>query len=109
MTEESTEVASTSETESSRDPLRWRRPFGIGVVLALVAVVAIHYGWRSGSGPEQVVGAGSSAELPAFVDDVEAHVRSEEHTSELQSLMRISYAVFCLKKNKNKSTVYIRK
>src|SRR3546814_3140270 len=27
--------------------------------------------------------------------------RSEEHTSELQSLMRISYAVFCLKQNKN--------
>src|SRR3546814_8326425 len=30
--------------------------------------------------------------------------RSEEHTSELQSLMRISYAVFCLKKTKNKET-----
>src|SRR3546814_8179706 len=30
----------------------------------------------------------------------EADVRSEEHTSELQSLMRISYAVFCLKKKK---------
>src|SRR3546814_7461651 len=30
--------------------------------------------------------------------------RSEEHTSELQSLMRISYAVFCLKKKKNKQT-----
>src|SRR3546814_4359667 len=29
--------------------------------------------------------------------------RSEEHTSELQSLMRISYAVFCLKKNNNRS------
>src|SRR3546814_7662469 len=29
------------------------------------------------------------------------HHRSEEHTSELQSLMRISYAVFCLKKKKN--------
>src|SRR3546814_1649514 len=29
--------------------------------------------------------------------------RSEEHTSELQSLMRISYAVFCLKKTKNKT------
>src|SRR3546814_2673527 len=28
------------------------------------------------------------------------HIRSEEHTSELQSLMRISYAVFCLKKKK---------
>src|SRR3546814_2710427 len=30
--------------------------------------------------------------------------RSEEHTSELQSLMRISYAVFCLKKNKKTHT-----
>src|SRR3546814_1570176 len=36
--------------------------------------------------------------------------RSEEHTSELQSLMRISYAVFCLKKKKdNKSTNNIKK
>src|SRR3546814_2494069 len=31
--------------------------------------------------------------------------RSEEHTSELQSLMRISYAVFCLKKKKTKTTM----
>src|SRR3546814_6405213 len=30
--------------------------------------------------------------------------RSEEHTSELQSLMRISYAVFCLKKKKKRTT-----
>src|SRR3546814_5464455 len=34
------------------------------------------------------------------------HIRSEEHTSELQSLMRISYAVFCLKK---KTTTYKHK
>src|SRR3546814_2921232 len=33
--------------------------------------------------------------------------RSEEHTSELQSLMRISYAVFCLKKKKTKKEKYI--
>src|SRR3546814_5181758 len=33
--------------------------------------------------------------------------RSEEHTSELQSLMRISYAVFCLKKKKNKDKKHI--
>src|SRR3546814_8393453 len=35
-------------------------------------------------------------------DDIQAieEIRSEEHTSELQSLMRISYAVFCLKKKK---------
>src|SRR3546814_8632942 len=32
-----------------------------------------------------------------------SHVRSEEHTSELQSLMRISYAVFCLKTKTNKN------
>src|SRR3546814_6278128 len=35
-----------------------------------------------------------------------ARFRSEEHTSELQSLMRNSYAVFCLKKKKNKSSNY---
>src|SRR3546814_3100304 len=34
--------------------------------------------------------------------EIEKHGRSEEHTSELQSLMRISYAVFCLKKKKVK-------
>src|SRR3546814_6034654 len=33
-------------------------------------------------------------------------VRSEEHTSELQSLMRISYAVFCLKKKKQKNKLH---
>src|SRR3546814_7609718 len=38
---------------------------------------------------EDVVGAGRTQ-----------HARSEEHTSELQSLMRISYAVFCLKKKR---------
>src|SRR3546814_3372717 len=34
--------------------------------------------------------------------DAEHSIRSEEHTSELQSLMRISYAVFCLKQKKKK-------
>src|SRR3546814_10916400 len=36
---------------------------------------------------------------------VHQRVRSEEHTSELQSLMRISYAVFCLKKNKQYNNI----
>src|SRR3546814_5198735 len=35
--------------------------------------------------------------------------RSEEHTSELQSLMRISYAVFCLKKKKKEITTYTKR
>src|SRR3546814_3745445 len=36
-----------------------------------------------------------------FITPLFDHGRSEEHTSELQSLMRISYAVFCLKKKKH--------
>src|SRR3546814_4160723 len=48
--------------------------------------------------------AGASHRMLALVEAVERSKhrlqRSEEHTSELQSLMRISYAVFCLKKNK---------
>src|SRR3546814_6635308 len=66
--------------------------------------------------PVEVLTAHSAAEVPALLSALEAaqarglHAagylayeagkRSEEHTSELQSLMRISYAVFCLKKKK---------
>src|SRR3546814_3150105 len=45
---------------------------------------------------DHVIGEGIRGDAPA--------VRSEEHTSELQSLMRISYAVFCLKKKKKNKT-----
>src|SRR3546814_3329598 len=44
-------------------------------------------------GPAELADAPGGAQLRSFR-------RSEEHTSELQSLMRISYAVFCLKKKK---------
>src|SRR3546814_8604065 len=40
-----------------------------------------------------------------FAGLVSRHVRSEEHTSELQSLMRHSYAVFCLKKQNTTKTI----
>src|SRR3546814_5066844 len=40
--------------------------------------------------------------IAAFTTFSAPSMRSEEHTSELQSLMRISYAVFCLKKKKTK-------
>src|SRR3546814_6231826 len=45
--------------------------------------------------------------IDALRDAIGDHeeIRSEEHTSELQSLMRISYAVFCLKKKKNNTTI----
>src|SRR3546814_4678937 len=46
--------------------------------------------------------------VPDKFDGVTRRPRSEEHTSELQSLMRISYAVFCLKKKTKKpSTMHI--
>src|SRR3546814_6836505 len=52
---------------------------------------------------ETEIPAGSSATSTgtgAPAGTAPSHMRSEEHTSELQSLMRISYAVFCLKKKK---------
>src|SRR3546814_2022218 len=77
--------------------------------------------FRSGSGEHEAAAAvltqprGQLVEVPELAqrhaeleeaevvdrqERVPAGVRSEEHTSELQSLMRISYAVFCLKKKK---------
>src|SRR3546814_10411896 len=50
---------------------------------------------------EQAVGVQVAVAGVAEGDDRQVELRSEEHTSELQSLMRISYAVFCLKKKKN--------
>src|SRR3546814_10559677 len=49
--------------------------------------------------PVRFVGNRSSGKM-GFAIAAAAVARSEEHTSELQSLMRISYAVFCLKKKK---------
>src|SRR3546814_16471976 len=48
------------------------------------------------------VGKGLSGGIITVRTTVSSPLRSEEHTSELQSLMRISYAVFCLKKKKKK-------
>src|SRR3546814_1034328 len=48
----------------------------------------------TGAGPKAFCAGSDIAELDRYA------TRSEEHTSELQSLMRISYAVFCLKKKK---------
>src|SRR3546814_6803020 len=60
----------------------------------------------SDGGDTMAVAVGSSSATMKFHDVLydtkdTGTLRSEEHTSELQSLMRISYAVFCLKKKKN--------
>src|SRR3546814_8993561 len=59
--------------------------------------VSPHQGSRAGSSPLPLV---SFMQQTHIQTASRAIPRSEEHTSELQSLMRISYAVFCLKKNK---------
>src|SRR3546814_3368105 len=64
-------------------------------------------GRKRGQPPAQVLQFAHVAGPVVVPQALERGLRSEEHTSELQSLMRISYAVFCLKKKKiykNKKT-----
>src|SRR3546814_10519599 len=67
----------------------------VGVQRRLPELLRVHFA-------EPLVARQADA-LAAELEDCrhQADRRSEEHTSELQSLMRISYAVFCLKKKKN--------
>src|SRR3546814_6310773 len=62
-------------------------------------------GDEAGHGVQPISKAGDGSNIRPSArqraDDKRAQRRSEEHTSELQSLMRISYAVFCLKKKKH--------
>src|SRR3546814_1826163 len=57
------------------------------------------YDWYCDLPPSSPQTFGEQTDVPESADWYNA-MRSEEHTSELQSLMRISYAVFCLKKKK---------
>src|SRR3546814_19472 len=72
--------------------------------LALFTFILVEHLADQGRDPLAVLDGGSLGrdELPALLDKYRDLFlqRSEEHTSELQSLMRISYAVFCLKKQK---------
>src|SRR3546814_9534474 len=61
---------------------------------------SLHVAVRKISGPCVQVPTASSWRRPRPHSGRSQTLRSEEHTSELQSLMRISYAVFCLKKKK---------
>src|SRR3546814_1290766 len=83
----------------------------IGLVAALLSQVARFEDQRRNCGPDPVDRWRGIAESEPTGDQrrgergaAQTVGRSEEHTSELQSLMRISYAVFCLKKKKNKPT-----
>src|SRR3546814_3863215 len=67
-----------------------------------IARVTEHQPLVAGSLAVPVSGVDPACDVGRLGVDAHIHLRSEEHTSELQSLMRISYAVFCLKKNKTK-------
>src|SRR3546814_10616175 len=54
--------------------------------------------------PHEIAAVGLAGEQAFLFEPCQRLARSEEHTSELQSLMRISYAVFCLKKKHIKTT-----
>src|SRR3546814_6906500 len=85
----------------------------IGIILELEALGVrpqVVAGTSVGALVGAVYVAGQLNEFAEWVGKLTMRdVRSEEHTSELQSLMRISYAVFCLKKknNKNKTTTHV--
>src|SRR3546814_1628713 len=71
------------------------------IVVALSGLLTLPFGWVALGWAE--LGLFSLTALLVFVAQslmIESLRRSEEHTSELQSLMRISYAVLCLKKKK---------
>src|SRR3546814_6941729 len=91
--------------------------FAIGVLLAWLAGIRVYltvfgiglagfFGWLDlpqaleVTASPWVLGVSGVLAIVEFFADKIPGVRSEEHTSELQSLMRISYAVFCLKKKK---------
>src|SRR3546814_3339305 len=77
-------------------PIEPRNIYGITKLAAEQAVKLVHR--------EQGINVAILRTGRFFPEDDDTHaVRSEEHTSELQSLMRISYAVFCLKKKTTRS------
>src|SRR3546814_5562599 len=80
----------------------------VELVVQLVSLVlsACYYGWFYASANQATPGKMAIGIKVVRSDGPGCGFRSEEHTSELQSLMRISYAVFCLKKKKIKHNIY---
>src|SRR3546814_5247500 len=86
---------------ASVDPIELRDHQSIGPIE--VSAIEMPHGPIKASGLIFSDGAHRIAYATDF-SKFTVEMRSEEHTSELQSLMRISYAVFCLKKKKNTNT-----
>src|SRR3546814_1282292 len=75
---------------------------GLVLLVAMIGAIVLTHRQRGGVRRQNI--GKQVARRPEDAVRLEKPERSEEHTSELQSLMRISYAVFCLKKKKKKLT-----
>src|SRR3546814_3593096 len=96
-------VAAAEQEAVERAPFQASHPGGRAIHVGDVVVLVVAPGQARLEAVED-----RDAELQAHGVTIAlaAAARSEEHTSELQSLMRISYAVFCLKKKKNQTNNY---
>src|SRR3546814_6967101 len=94
---------------NDREATQWYFQRYVPHLPAAGELVLFDRSWYNRAGVEKVMGFATDAQVKAFlqqapafekllVDDGIVLFRSEEHTSELQSLLRTSYAVFCLKK-----------
>src|SRR3546814_3107255 len=84
---------------------RWiRRLACLGLIASIVLLVLTLVAGPEIKGATRWISLGSLSLQPSEFAKPCFAVRSEEHTSELQSLMRISYAVFCLQKKNTKTT-----
>src|SRR3546814_6626088 len=92
------DVSPITVSRALREPARVSEPLRrrIDAAVRALSYVPDQHARALASARTNVVGV----LIPSLTNTVFADVRSEEHTSELQSLMRISYAVFCLKKKK---------
>src|SRR3546814_3638674 len=93
--------------QSRAQPINQSRDFHFTDTAALQ--IQLRWGKRFGSRHAQSHQIEAKARIERIIETVEPfpkqsyhRLRSEEHTSELQSLMRISFAVFCLKKKNRK-------
>src|SRR3546814_7939440 len=86
------------DAECGQERVHQRRMIGITAVFPVELPVAL----------DDLAAVAEQPQRPSRYEPIEPHqdfgTRSEEHTSELQSLMRISYAVFCLHKQKTYDT-----
>src|SRR3546814_8895744 len=99
------DVVGAAVDQQEHVPAELRAHRGLGVLAGLQRQVGLGKGRRHAAGMEVAEIAAARRRGPLRQLGRQGNERSEEHTSELKSLMRNSYAVFCLKKKKRNSNI----